>query len=257
MPTLCEISNDLSTEIHEWMSAQPEVKEESLTDWLLYELSKRSPQVAYKAFSRHQEAKYTGADWDWFIVFNDGLVKLRVQAKKLFDGQDNYPGLARSNRYGQQITTLITSTAKESAYPIYVFYSAANTISACHGTYTVLTGAFLCGAKKVDANFLINRKRVDAPDVISHSYPLPCIFCCPMANRGSAIDLITQLYYYFESDETRGAIPVDKYQGYSKSVPAAIKSIIDNNFKFPEWWESEFPQMFEDVRAIAVVDARR
>ena len=84
MENLCDILKDLNTKIFEWMSAQPTVKEESITDWLLYELSKRSVQVAYKAFNRYEEAKYTGADWDWVFVFDDGTVWLRVQAKKLF-----------------------------------------------------------------------------------------------------------------------------------------------------------------------------
>lgn len=255
MADLCEILNDLSAEIFAWMSAQPAVKEESITDWLLYELSNRSTQVAYKGFTRHEEAKYTGADWDWVFVFNDGTVWLRVQAKKLFDGEDNYPGLARSNRYGQQISTLITSAATVPAYPIYAFYFGSSAISACRGGVQASAGAYLCGAKVVDANFVSTRTRVDPANVIGRSYPLPCIVCCPKANGGSAKDLIGQIYYYFESDSPLNS-GVDKYQGYSKDIPAAIRAVIENEFKFPDWWEQEFARQFSDVGAVVIVDFR-
>lgn len=255
MANLCEILKDLSAEIFRWMTDQPSVKEESITDWLLYELSKRSSQVAYKAFTRHEEAKYTGADWDWVFVFDDGTVWLRVQAKKLFVGEDNYPGLARSNRYGQQISALMTSAAKVSAYPIYAFYSEYSAVSACRLGVKAAVGAYLCGAKVVDANFVSTRTRVDPVNVIARSYPLSCVACCPKAKGGSAKDLIGQIYYYFENDSLPNS-HVDEYLGYSKDIPSAIRAVVDNKFKFPDWWEQEFIRQFEDVEAVVMVDFR-
>ena len=255
MANLCDILEHLNAEIFAWMSAQPTVKEESITDWLLYELSKRSGKVAYKAFNRHEEAKYTGADWDWVFVFHDGIVWLRVQAKKLFVGEDNYSGLARSNRYGQQISTLITSAAKVPAYPLYVFYYGFPQKSACNRGFQTIAGAYLCGAKVVDTNFVSIRKRVNPADVIVRSYPLHCIVCCPMAAGGSAKNLIRQVYHYFESDSLFNS-SLDEYQGYSKDIPAAIRSVVDNEFKFPDWWEQEFSSQFVDVGAVVIVDFR-
>lgn len=257
MANLCEILKELSAEIFAWISAQPEVKEESITDWLLYELSIRSSQVAYKTFTRHQEAKTTGADWDWVFLFRDGTVRLRVQAKKLSDKNDNYPGLAYSNRYGQQISTLITSaaTAPDTAYPIYVFYSAYSATSACQRGIQATAGAYLCGAKVVDANFVRTRTRISSANVISHSYPLACIVCCPKAAGRSAKDLIGQIYYYFESDSPFNS-RINDYQGYSKDIPIAIQAVVDNEFKFPDWWEQEFASQFANVGAVAIVDLR-
>lgn len=255
MENLCDILKDLNTKIFEWISAQPAVKEESITDWLLYELSKRSVQVAYKAFNRYEEAKYTGADWDWVFVFNDGTVWLRVQAKKLFAGEDNYPSLARSNRYGQQISTLITSAAKVPAYPLYVFYYGSSEISACILGFKATAGAYFCGAKVVDANFVSTRKRVNSADLIIRSYPLPCIVCCPMAAGVSAKDLISQIYNYFEGDSLFNS-SLDEYEGYTKDIPAAIRSVVDNEFKFPDGWVREFGSQFADVGAVVAMDFR-
>jgi len=255
MANLCDILKDLNTKIYAWMSAQPAVKEESITDWLLYELSKRSGQVAYKAFNRHEEAKYTGADWDWVFVFDDGTVWLRVQAKKLFVGEDNYPSLARSNRYGQQISTLITSAAKVPAYPLYVFYYGSSKISGCISRSHTTAGAYLCGAKVVDANFVSIRKRVNPADLIVRSYPLPCIVCCPMAPGGSAKILIRQIYHYFERHSLFNS-SLDEYQGYSKDIPAAIRSVVDNELKFPDGWAQEFGSQFADVGAVVIEDFR-
>lgn len=45
MSCLCNELQLLSTDIFEWIDAQSEVKEESITDWLLYELTKRCKNV--------------------------------------------------------------------------------------------------------------------------------------------------------------------------------------------------------------------
>lgn len=52
MSCICKELQLLSTDIFDWIEAQPEVKEESITDWLLYELTKRCKNVIYKSFSR-------------------------------------------------------------------------------------------------------------------------------------------------------------------------------------------------------------
>ena len=102
----CKEVKKISEHIREWISEQPAVKEESLTDYLLFQMSERVPRIRYKAFSRQVEAKTTGADWEWWFVLSDDCAyKLRVQAKKGFS--DNYPHIAHCNRYGLQIEKLL------------------------------------------------------------------------------------------------------------------------------------------------------
>lgn len=255
MPNLCKVLKELSEEIQEWLVAQPEVKEESLTDWLLYELSKRHPRVSYKSFTRHQEAKSTGADWDWVFVFNDGVVRLRVQAKKLFSGADNYPGLAKSNRYGQQITMLISSAATVSAYPIYALYSENSFGTACGGSGAPATGVYVCGANRVDSALVKVRKQIQPSDAIAISYPMACLACCPKAQGGSAKKLIKQIYRYFES-EFESQDEAGSYQGYSEGIPASVSAVLESDFMFPEWWEREFEREYSQVSALVIVDGR-
>ena len=57
MNDLCAILNDAAAYVHYWLEKQPAVKEESLTDWLLFEISERSNLVKYRAYTRHQEGQ--------------------------------------------------------------------------------------------------------------------------------------------------------------------------------------------------------
>ncbi len=80
--------HSLSKEVYNWLSNQPNVKEESITDWLLYSSSKRCPKIIYKAFTRNEESN-NGADWEcWIIRGNNHYFKayrFLVQAKKIYN----------------------------------------------------------------------------------------------------------------------------------------------------------------------------
>ena len=255
MSCLCNELQSLSSDIFDWIKAQPAVKEESLTDWLLYELSKRCTNVAYKSFTRHEEAKLTGADWDWLFVFPDGAVYLRMQAKKLSAVDDNYPGLARTNRYRQQITKLISSANAISAFPMYAFYSDSTAPNACQGGVSCAnSGSYLCGANVVDSQLVKSRVFVSDINVLSVSYPLPCIACCTHPSGNSARSLMDQLRHYFpiaeENDSDYASL------GYLQSIPSWAKSVLDNRMQFPEWWEGEFSRAFADTNALIIIDNR-
>lgn len=72
--------------IHRWLKSQSAVKEESITDWLLFNISQQTDMVYYKTFTRNEEA-FNGSDWEWWIIAdgNFGIQAYRflVQAKKL------------------------------------------------------------------------------------------------------------------------------------------------------------------------------
>ena len=95
------IFHELSKECYEWLNKQPNVKEESLTDWLLYQSEMRSNKVFYKSFTRNEES-HIGADWEWWILTEDryGLsaYRLLVQAKKLKKKEDNYKAITYGNK---------------------------------------------------------------------------------------------------------------------------------------------------------------
>ena len=56
------VFHNTSRYCYEWLDKQPSVKEESLTDWLLYNVSNLSPKVYYKAFTRNEtnQIRYSG-----------------------------------------------------------------------------------------------------------------------------------------------------------------------------------------------------
>lgn len=64
--------HDCSQYIKQWILKQPHVKEESLTDWLLFDVSLRNPAIYYQAFSRNEEA-VNGSDWEWWVLTSEGL----------------------------------------------------------------------------------------------------------------------------------------------------------------------------------------
>lgn len=123
------VFHTVSKECFDWLSRQKSVKEESLTDWLLYRVSQLTPCVQYLTFTRNEEASI-GADWEWWIITKDCCEKRKcayrflVQAKKLHPMKDNYPSLAYCNRNGLQIDLLYEAAKQRSAMPLYILYSA-------------------------------------------------------------------------------------------------------------------------------------
>lgn len=255
MSDICSDFRASAVYIHKWVTSQPEVKEESLTDWLLYDIDVRRRDVIYKAFSRHEEARGTGADWEWWFVFVDGAVRLRVQAKKLSSAKDNYPSLAHANQYGLQIDKLITDAAKLNAFPVYAFYSSSTSASKCPAHIPIPCGVHVAGAAMVDKTLLSVRRRVSEGDAIALSTPLPCLMCCPLSsNMRSASNLLRYLREYLATD--RDEEISDHTPGYYKSPPSFVLSLLEQEGKVPDWWESEFAREMDGVKAILVADMR-
>ena len=115
----CILLKESSVYIRNWIDKQSNVKEESLTDWLLFEVSNKIKRITYKAFSRNEEAKITGADWEWWFLFKSNSYKFRVQAKKIKTNGDNYSSIAFSNKYGFQINKLISDSIDNNSILIY------------------------------------------------------------------------------------------------------------------------------------------
>src|SRR5271156_2283041 len=110
--SICHVSYHASVYIERGLFRQPQVKEESLTDWFLDWTALHCREFHYTLFNRHEEGKITGADWEWWILGESNALKMRVQAKRLKDNDDNYPDLARSNAHGLQIEKLIADAGR-------------------------------------------------------------------------------------------------------------------------------------------------
>lgn len=99
--------------------------EESTTDSVLLDLWRVSGGILHvNKFTRHQERR-NGADWEWWVgSATDGWLRLRVQAKRIYE--QHYQRLDhRDKETGvYQYETLIQGCAQDSySYPVHVFYN--------------------------------------------------------------------------------------------------------------------------------------
>lgn len=129
----------VSKDTYSWIRNQAHVKEESITDRILYELNRNNPYVICHEFKRNEEA-LNGADWEWWLLFdnpfkthefykdtqslsNTVAYRFRIQAKKLLaDNKDKNYVFRYANKNDFQIKLLIERAKEERAIPLYAFF---------------------------------------------------------------------------------------------------------------------------------------
>jgi len=144
--------------------------------------------MRYQEFTRWREARFTGADWEWWFLFPDGSCGMRVQAKEITFAGDNYGGLAYANKHGFQVDLLRQDAAASNLLPMYALYcvTPAGPSSRCCGhTHAELDeAAFLASADLLHAKYIAAvRSRVTRADLRNSCVPLSCFFCCPLHKR--------------------------------------------------------------------------
>lgn len=263
METDCEKLKKSSIYVKEWIIKQSKVKEESITDWLLFDISEKIERIAYKAFTRDEESRKTGADWEWWFIYKDHAFKMRVQAKKLKIGEDNYPALAYTNNNGLQIELLLNSSQQENFIPFYAFYSREANIVMCKQGIND-EGVYMAGGNQIYADFILNgKRRVESNDLTERSIPLSCFLCCPLCHKDEGgFSRFLQNYYIKEiyPKEVEGKEIHDFEQGIRglhRELPSYISSFIKYSKEgIPDWWEKEFHYQIRDVNSLIVYDAR-
>lgn len=266
MNTVCKHFSNASSYISNWIVAQPSVGEESITDWLLYTLSSNIASLQYKKFTKHQEARVTGADWEWWIVGKRQSIRLRIQAKKLKAKGDNYPSLAYSNAHGLQIVKLLSDSSSANALAFYVFYSEpVSSNFLCGGsptTRTTFPSVLLAAAKTLETQFIKPaRKPVSGIDIVRYSNPYECLVCCPLSieSDGSSVSTIYDhiKHYYSGAIETKDSDNIKHSTGLHDEVPQFVQVLLESEHgDIPEWWESEFSSQLPEVDSIMVWDLR-
>lgn len=255
----CRHLRESSSYVRQWMLRQPAVKEESLTDWLLYDVSKRLPNFYYEAFTRHEEARESGADWEWWILTPGSHVKMRVQAKKVVAGNDHYASLAHANRYGLQIDKLISSAQQANAIPLYALYSCVDEQSMCQQSSEASTidGVHIAGASAVHAKlFGGKRQAISASDLLTVTNPFSCFACCPFVWRQEqGVREYFKTYYSTttgrEEEQTNAPI------GFHDEIPGYLKSFLERIPEgLPDWWAREFAHSIQGFDALLVYDFR-
>lgn len=265
-----QVAFELSQRIAVWRKQQPAVGEESLTDWFLFELSERIPRVRYVKFNRIQEGRITGADWEWWFVYSNMSLGIRVQAKRLHLNEDNYPSLAYSTRNGMQIEKLRQEATRRSLLAFYVFYSldpGPNHIKCGRGSRAAAgQGAFWTSANGLYRDHIQNgRAVVGGIDILRQSNPLPCLFNCPTTERyGGAEGLYQYLETYFpealvpDGDSPTSNLPRDRRLGLydHNNLPGYLSALLRVEGDVPEWWEGEHRPPSDETKAMLVFDFR-
>jgi hypothetical protein len=259
MNPLCKIFESSSGYIKDWLQDQPELKEESITDWFLYNLSKWTPTIRYKQFTRTEEGRKTGADWEWWFVFSDKeSFALRVQAKKLKPNKDNYSSIAYVSGDKLQIERLLDDSAKDGFASFYAFYSTESPESAkCKG-FNLKSGVFIGEANILRSEFILKgKKKIEPKDIMKFSNPISCLFCCP--NVFETGDFAEEFRQHIKNNFPTISDNLQSNnitQDGFRETPQYILSLI-NEPSIPEWWEQQMRSSIERVNAIVVVDLRR
>ena len=270
---------NVSWECLQWQKKQPHVKEESLTDWLLYAVSRKTNRVVYHAFTRNEEAQ-GGADWEWWLL-TDGQAGLRgstayrflVQAKKLPLGKDAFPQLSYGNRNGMQIDLLLASARTRHALPLYLYYSTAASDpkeqvrnAGLPEVETLLSyadcpnGAYLSAARGVQRRvFGAPRRAWPDADLLQHALGLS-VCDLFLSGTGAAAALLSGIYGACVREElAAGSARPQGIRHFGESLPAYLRFWMDRTRRDGDWntLEMQFLPALAGLSGMAVIDLRR
>ncbi len=281
------VFHNCSSYIKDWLIKQPHVKEESLTDWLLFDTSKHNSAIYYQAFSRHEEA-FNGSDWEWWILTANSTsptqsstynaYRFFVQAKKLLsNGQDNYSGLSYSNKNGLQIDLLTQKASIYNAFPLYVYYSTSEpeikeqernlhfvNKSDLNWCAHCPNGCFLANAYDVYKLLFANgRKKLSDIELLNHSCKLSLLDMLFTASPNDAEFLLSQfnnniIEYFNVINNDSNCFPhcVHGIKHSSNKIPNYLSLFIEQRKEDLTWFESEMQRTLPDVSGIGVIDLR-
>lgn len=272
----------LSREIYNWLKNQEFVKEETLTDWLLYNSSIRCPYLLYKSFTRNEESK-NGADWEWWIItekeYDFAAYRFLVQAKKLHNNVDNYSAISYGNKNGLQIDLLIDTAIRRNAFPVYSFYSTTqpniNQQIKNFGCFNekwlrwcepCINGVFLTSAKRLRKSVIeVPKKKIYDTELINNSLGLSLLdgtFCNELKNEDVNKDILEIINNYYIKE-----IEGEKYKTLNNEVlgikydsnqlPRYVQLLMSSNDNKLSWLEQEFSNELSDINGVVVLDLRK
>ena len=198
---LCEANRKLSVEVKEFLQNVPDVKEESVTDYLVWkwgELDRKFNYINIKTFTRKEEGLITGADFEielWLVgrTFRFPLV---FQAKKAVNPFNSYVSKLNYPKNTQaQLKKLLSYSRSKKRLPFYVFYSIPDTTTRvmCANHEAQVSGIFVMDA--FTAKEFADGKhgsRVSKNKILAATNPFHCMFCCPLMLLGE------YFIHYFE-----------------------------------------------------------
>jgi hypothetical protein len=255
MKSACEAVQEACDYIREWVERRPTLQEESITDWLLDFVSKECNYVHYLAFNRYEEARITGADWEWWILFSDAYaLRIRVQAKRLYEA-DNRSGIGYANKHGFQHTKLIDDSASVNAVPFYCFYAPKEATTRCKNLDSSVLVSEATLVRQLFFDGVSNP--ISGDQVAQICVPLRCLFCCPLTRRGDWRHFFSQYFSDVrKSEELASKNQRDLPPGVYLEIPAFVESLLNSNLTDKTWIESEFRHELGGICGLLVIDLR-
>lgn len=126
---LCQMHKNIEDEVVDFTAHVPSAGEESITDYLFWRwslLNQKNSHLVAKSFTKHEESKTTGADFEMEIWFIGDIytLPLAIQAKKISNEHKAYrSAFSYPNDTKQQINTLLNYTKQNKRVPLYMLYS--------------------------------------------------------------------------------------------------------------------------------------
>ncbi|MCK6909281.1 DUF6615 family protein [Enterobacter roggenkampii] len=194
--SLCKSNKDVSLDVKNFMLNVSDVKEESITDYLVWkwrELDARFKYINITTFTRHMESTTTGADFELelWLVGRKFHFPLIFQAKKFTKKYDSYVKKLNYPKGTQaQLKKLLSYSKKHKKIPFYAFYSIPDkdTKLMCPRNETSSTSIFMADAYTVkdyaDGKHSKHGKNLSLNEILKRTNPFHCIFCCPHSRSG-------------------------------------------------------------------------
>ncbi|HDR9799311.1 TPA: hypothetical protein QDC59_002903 [Burkholderia cenocepacia] len=250
--TICDASRALDKEVRLFMENVGDVKEESITDFLVWkwrELDKRFNFIRVHPFNHEEESSRTGADFDieLWLVSRRHHVALAVQAKKFVKRTDSYVAKLRYPRRTKgQLDTLLSYAASNSRRPFYFIYSLPDAAlhTMCERGSSELGAVFTVDARRVE-EYADGKhgNRLTRDQLLRAANPFHCMFCCPLARDGHYFD------HYF-SHPREGYMMEHKD---NESLPIYVRQLMQRSDTPVNIEEYEVPRQF---RLVGVYDMR-
>jgi hypothetical protein len=267
--------HDSSKIIYDWLNKQPSVKEESLTDWLLYYTAEHCSNLYYQEFTRHKEA-CNGADWEWWILTPGygkeyNAYRFFVQAKKLLtNGRDNYQLLSYGNKNGYQIDLLIETAKQKNAFPLYLYYSTAPVDtekqidefrfidrSVIYWCDDCKNGCYLSPAIRVYKElYEYPRRKLRDTDVVNKALKLSLLDLLFRNNVEHVLDQFNNKHILPNREKVLNNFDRGVYgiKHYGVGIPDYLKIFVNRRGEKLEWLQAEM--RIDDIDGIAVLDFR-
>jgi hypothetical protein len=262
--TLCNENKRISKEVLGFIKNVSDVKEESITDYLVWkwrELSTRFNYLNIETFTRDYENRISGADFELelWVVGDRQAVPMVIQAKKFLKEFDTYCSkLNYEADSGRQIDVLLSYATSRKLLPFYLFYSIPddNTKIRC-GTGLIdpvndEVSLYLASAYEIkNIADTYSRRKLSKNKILEVTNAFSCIFCCPV---GPEIGEYFKMYFPSIIDNH-----MEAFEYNSNNMPKYVQMLLGQNIG--EFGKESISEILNEynlyrIRNIAVLDVR-